>query len=255
MHAPRPRPPSPASQALSGIRTALPLMIAMVPIGTVYGAVAVAKGLSVTEALLMSGLVFAGGAQFVAMDMWTHPASAAALGLAALLVNLRHVLMGASMAGKLGRFKPLQRLAAMPFLTDEAWALAERRARDGGRDPAASLTPAWYFGAALSIYATWLAATATGALLGAAIGDPAALGLDFAFPAVFIVLVSGFCKGRGAGAVVLASAAAALLVHWLLPGVWFILAGALAGLAAAALATDEAEGDTVSASIAAGDRA
>ncbi len=181
MHAPRPRPPSPASQALSGIRTALPLMIAMVPIGTVYGAVAVAKGLSVTEALLMSGLVFAGGAQFVAMDMWTHPASAAALGLAALLVNLRHVLMGASIAGKLGRFTPLQRLAAMPFLTDEAWALAERRARDGGRDPAESLTPAWYFGAALSIYAIWLAATAIGALLGAAIGDPAALGLDFAF--------------------------------------------------------------------------
>ncbi len=210
-----------------------------------------AKGLSVLEALLMSGLVFAGGAQFVAMDMWTTPANIVALALTALLVNLRHVLMGASIARSLHRFTPMQRLAAMPFLTDEAWALAEKRARD----PRASLTPAWYFAAALSIYATWLASTATGALLGAAIGDPAALGLDFAFPAVFIVLVTGFWKGRGTGAVILASAAAALFVHWLVPGVWFILAGALAGLAAAALATDDAEEEAVTDAITAGDRA
>ncbi|MBB3948025.1 putative branched-subunit amino acid permease [Rhizobium skierniewicense] len=89
----------------AGLKAAAPLLVAMVPIGAVFGAVAVAKGLSPLEACLMSVLVFAGGAQFVAMDSWGHPASWTALGFAALLVNLRHVLMSASIAGKNARFQ------------------------------------------------------------------------------------------------------------------------------------------------------
>lgn len=52
-----------------------PLIVAVMPIGLVFGAVAAGKGLSGAEVTLMSALVFAGGSQFVAMDMWTHPAS------------------------------------------------------------------------------------------------------------------------------------------------------------------------------------
>ncbi len=79
-----------------GLRTILPLLLAVLPIGFVFGTVATGNGLSPLEAVLMSALVFAGGSQFVAMDLWTHPASWSALGFAALLVNLRHMLMGAS---------------------------------------------------------------------------------------------------------------------------------------------------------------
>ena len=67
----------------AGLRAAAPLLVAMIPIGVVFGAVAVSKGLSPFEASLMSALVFAGGSQFVAMDLWTHPASWTALGFAA----------------------------------------------------------------------------------------------------------------------------------------------------------------------------
>lgn len=86
------------------------------------------QGLSPLEASLMSLLVFAGGSQFVAMDLWTHPASWSALGFAALLVNLRHVLMSASIAGKLDDFTGWRKYAAMLVLTDESWALSEFRA-------------------------------------------------------------------------------------------------------------------------------
>ena len=89
-----------------GFHAILPLTVAVVPIGLVFGAVAATKGLSALEAMLMSALVFAGGSQFVAMDLWTHPASWTALGFAALLVNLRHVLMGASLERSLGLFTP-----------------------------------------------------------------------------------------------------------------------------------------------------
>lgn len=93
-------PTNTRKEFISGFKAASPLLVAMVPIGGVFGAVAVSKGLSPLEASLMSLFVFAGGAQFVAMDLWTHPASWTALGFSALLVNLRHILMSASIAAK-----------------------------------------------------------------------------------------------------------------------------------------------------------
>lgn len=219
----------------AGFKAASPLLVAMVPIGVVFGAIAVSKGLSPLEACLMSLLVFAGGSQFVAMDLWTHPASWSALGFAALLVNLRHILMSASIGVKMESFKPWQRWLAMPLLTDESWALAEFRSMT------ASLRPAFYAVAALSIYTVWNLSTLAGALLGSVIGDTSVIGLDFAFPAVFIVLLMGFWKGRQTGFVLLASAAAAFLAHRYMPGAWYIAAGALARLSVAAFARDEEE--------------
>ncbi|MDX3927283.1 MAG: AzlC family ABC transporter permease [Shinella sp.] len=213
------------------MRAILPLIVAVVPIGLVFGAIAATKGLSPLEAMLMSALVFAGGSQFVAMDIWTHPASWVAAGFAALLVNMRHILMSASIGTKMDAFSsgPMKYLS-MLFLADEIWAMAEFRAGS------ARLTPAWFAGLALPFYLAWVASTLAGATLGAFLGDPVATGLDFAFPAVFIVLVMGFWKGRETGAVLLASGFAAVLVHHFVPGVWYIAAGAVAGLAAATFA-------------------
>jgi len=214
-------------EAIDGFRAILPLIIAAVPIGFVFGAVATGNGLSPLETVLMSALVFAGGSQFVAMDLWTHPASWTALGFAALLVNLRHVLMGASLERSLGLFRPWQKLPTLLIMADENWALAEARARTN------VLTPAYYLGLALPFYFGWVASSLAGALFGALIGGITVYGLDFAFPAVFIVLLTGFWKGREIGLVLAASGLAALTVHALVPGAWYIAAGALAGLAAA----------------------
>lgn len=211
----------------AGMRAISPLVVAVAPIGLVFGAVAATKGLSPLEVMLMSGLVFAGGSQFVAMDIWTHPASWASAGLAALLVNLRHVLMSASLGTKMQAFGRRGRFAAMLFLADEIWAMAEFRAGEK------TLTPSWFAGLVMPFYLTWVISGVAGSLLGAFLGDPAVIGLDFAFPAVFVVLVMGFWKGRETGAVLAASAGSAVLVHHLVPGVWYIAAGAAAGLATA----------------------
>lgn len=206
------------------MRAIAPLIAAVVPIGLVFGALAATKGLSPLEVSLMSALVFAGGSQFVAMDIWTHPASWAGVGFAALLVNIRHVLMSASLATKMESFPPRARRLAMLFLADEIWAMAEFRAG------AARLTPAWFAGLVAPFYLAWVLSGLAGATLGAFLGDPVVLGLDFAFPAVFIVLVMGFWKGPETGAVLAASGAAAVLTQQLVPGVWYIAAGAIAGL-------------------------
>lgn len=211
---------------LGGMRAIAPLIAAVIPIGLVFGAAAATKGLTAAEAGLMSALVFAGGSQFVAMDIWTHPASWAGVGFAALLVNIRHVLMSASLGTKMQAFGSASRYLSMLFLADEIWAMAEFRAK------AARLTPLWFAGLVAPFYLAWILAGIAGASLGALLGDPVVLGLDFAFPAVFIVLVMGFWKGPETGAVLIASGAAAVLTQHFVPGVWYIAAGAVAGLLA-----------------------
>ncbi len=220
---------------LAGFWRMAPLIVAVMPIGLVFGAVAAGKGLSPLEVTLMSALVFAGGSQFVAMDIWTHPASWAGVGFAALLVNVRHVLLSASLGAKMKSFSGPQKVGAMLFLADEIWAIAELRARE------ARLTPAWYAGIVAPFYLAWVLTGLAGALLGRLIGDPALIGLDFAFPAVFIVLIMGFWKGRQTGLVLLASAASALAIHHFVEGAWYIAAGAVGGLAAAAISNPSRE--------------
>jgi 4-azaleucine resistance transporter AzlC len=210
-----------------GLRDIAPVMVAAVPIGMLAGAIAVSKGLSPLEATLMSLFVFAGGAQFAAIELWGYPVPVAALAFSTLLVNARHVLMGASLAPKTTRFSGLQRAFGFFFLTDEAWALAERRATGQ------ALTPTYWFAMAATLPIAWVGSTAVGAVLGALLGDPQRYGADFAFTALFIGLIAGFWKGRATAVTIAASALAAALVYWLIGPPWHVAAGAAAGIAAA----------------------
>src|SRR3712207_4837886 len=108
---------APLEAASDGARDIAPVMIAAVPIGLLFGALAAGRGLSVAEATLMSLLVFAGGAQFAALELWIAPLPVAAILFSTLLVNARHVLMSASLAPKLRGFSPVQRYAGFFFLT------------------------------------------------------------------------------------------------------------------------------------------
>lgn len=223
----------PGEDLAAGLIAIFPAAIAVVPFGLLLGATAGLKGLSPVEIALMSGVVFAGSSQFVAVDLWTDPASWAALGLATLIVNLRFTLMSASLGRKLGAFSPAQRFGAVFFLADEVWAVAERRAADR------VLRPAFLFAAGGFLYANWMIWTVAGCLLGRALGNPAALGFDFAFAAMFIGLVIGFWRGPRTGLIIAASAAAAVGVDALVAGPWYVLAGAAAGCGAAAIMAGE----------------
>ena len=216
-----------AADARDGLRDIAPVMVAATPIGGLFGAVATSKGLSVAEATLMSILVFAGGAQFAAIELWRYPIPVAAILFSTLLVNARHVLMGASLAPKTRGFSAPQRYLGFFFLTDEAWALAERRAMER------TVTPAYWFACAAVLPVAWIGSSVIGALVGALMGDPKRFGADFAFTALFIGLVAAFNKGRITAATVAASGGTAALVYLWLGPPWHVLAGAAAGIAAA----------------------
>jgi 4-azaleucine resistance transporter AzlC len=219
----------------AGLADIAPAALAAVPIGLLLGAVAAAKGLSAAEVFLMSAMVFAGGAQFAAIEQWVQPVPIVALAFGTLLINARHILMGASLTPKTGAFGTGQRLLGFFAMADENWALSERRAA------VTRLTPAYYFGMTLLFYANWVLWSTLGAVVGPLMGDPARLGADFAFTALFIGLIAGFWKGRITAAAILASGVGSALVHVTAGAPWHVPAGALAGIAAAYLLAEPEE--------------
>jgi 4-azaleucine resistance transporter AzlC len=208
---------------VTGVAEVAPVAVAYIPIGLLWGTLAAAKGISPLEAVMMSVIVFAGSAQFVAVDMWRDPVPVLLLTVTALIINVRHLLMSASLSRHIDGIPRAWHPLVAYFLVDESWALAERRVLE------APLTLAYYLGITLPLAVSWWLSTGVGAVLGRALGDPSALGLDFAFSAMFIAILMGFWKGPSTAGVLAASGSVAAATHLAFAGPWYIVAGGLAG--------------------------
>ncbi len=119
----------------NGIRLSLPVALSVFAYGVVYGVLASQKGLTAWQAALMSGVVFAGSAQFVILDMWMHPLPLAAIAVTTLAVNLRHVLMGTALHPWLCEVPPSRAYGLLFFLNDESWARTLSRLHAEQDDP------------------------------------------------------------------------------------------------------------------------
>ena len=209
--------------AFAGAREALALVPVALAFGIVYGMLARQAGLTVAEAGLMSGLVFAGGSQLVAIQMWTLPLPILSIILTTLVINLRHLLMGAALYPWLSQLPRWERYVSAFFMVDESWALAVRARARGEQDAA------FLLGSGVVLFVTWVGATLVGQVVGAIVADPAHWGLDFVSTAVFIALLVAMRQGRANLMPWLTAAVVAVAVWHFVPGKWYILLGGVAG--------------------------
>ncbi|MEN3931330.1 AzlC family ABC transporter permease [Microvirga sp. W0021] len=225
---------------IPAFRDIWPLSVAMIPIAMLFGALASGKGFSLLETFLMSFLVFAGSSQFAALELWQQPIPVLAILFSTLLINARHMLMGLSIGPKLVMSKPL-RWIAVYFMSDEIWAVAEKRAQNH------QVTAAYWFTLIAIFPTTWFSFSVIGALVGPLLGPPERIGADFAFTAVFIALVTGFERSRTTLMTIAASAITAALSYYFLGSPWHIMIGAFCGIIVAYLFADTGEGENVAA--------
>lgn len=212
------------ASARRGFIACLPLALGAASYGLVYGVLAAQAGLTWLETAAFSGLVLAGASQFMALEMWTHPLPATAIITAVFIINLRHLLMGASLTPWLTGLTRTQKGLSLFVMTDENWALTLQKLRRGEGEDAAYL-----FGSGVLLWFTWVTATVLGQSLGGLVTDPAAWGLDFSFVAAFIALAAGMWTGKSDLTPWLVAAGMSILFKELLPGKWYILIGGLAG--------------------------
>ena len=209
--------------ALAGARRCVPIAISGCGIGLVFGTLAGQAGLGATEAALMSALVFSGAAQFVVLGLWAAPLPVATIVFATLVVGLRHLLMGAALGRVFSKLSRLKAYGSVFFMADENWALTMGEFAKGRRDAA------FLVGGGLLMFLAWTGSTFAGGALGGVVEDPSRWGLDFAFTAVFLALITGMWKGRSNILPWTVAAAVAVAAHHWLPGQWYILLGGLAG--------------------------
>ena len=207
-----------------GARRAWPLAVAVGGFGITYGVLARQAGFTSLETIVFSIVTFAGSAQFAAVSIVRDGGTAVAAIVAALLLNARYLPIGLSIAPWLpGR--PLARAAQGQVAVDESWAVSHL---GGGK-----YDPRLLVGAGTTIWAAWVVCSTAGVLAGSVLGDPETLGLDAAFPALFLALLGGQIRERRLLFAALAGAALALfMVPLTPPGVPIVAASVvcLAGL-------------------------
>jgi len=196
---------SDVSRYRDGARAALAVAATVWFFGASFGLVARAAGMGVVAPLVMSATTFAGSAQFAVTSILGAGGGAAAAIAAAVLLNARYAPISISVA-RLFHGRLPRRLLESQLIVDESWALASR---GGGRFDRRIL-----LGAGLLLYVSWVSGTAVGVLAGDALGDPKDLGLDGAFPALFLALLAPQLRAPRAA---MAAAVGAVIAFALIP--------------------------------------
>lgn len=217
---------------LAGARSLLPIALFAVPFGVAFGAAALEAGVARETAMAMSALVFAGAAQFAALEFWVHPIDLVALLLVVFAVNARHILMGAALYPWMRHLPWGRRHAAAALISDANWAYAMEAHEKGERDLGILV------GSGVLMWLCWGLGTAAGAVLGEALAEPRRYGLDAVMVTFFACVLAAMARREVVLWPWLSAAAAAVAATWVLPAGWHILTGGLVGGLVGALGRD-----------------
>lgn len=195
------------------LRVGAPVFPGAAAIGLSFGVLARTEHFGAAAAIVMSATTFAGSSQIAAVSLLGSGGTLAAAIVAALLLNSRYAPIGVSVARSF-RGRVLRRFAESQFVVDESWALAR-----GDR--------ALIVGIGALLWICWVGGTAIGVALGSVIGDPNRYGIDGAFAALFVALLSTQVRSRTRATVAVVGAAIAVILTPLTPsGVPIVVATA-----------------------------
>ena len=115
---------SPQSEFLRGIKETSPMLIGLLPWALILGMQGGQKGMSWLEMLLMTGMNFAGGSEFAAVNLWANPLPILLIATVTFMINSRHILMGAAIAPYMRDIPLKKAMPALFVMCDESWAMA-----------------------------------------------------------------------------------------------------------------------------------
>ncbi len=213
-------------QFFEGAKDTFPLIVGAVPFGIIFGTLAATAGLSSWATMGMSMFVFAGSSQFVAVSLVFARTSWPMIVLTTFVVNLRHMLYGATMVPFYKHLSPFWKIVLAFGLTDETFAVSVNRytRKDG-------ITGKRYYnlGSMVFMYTNWNLCTFIGLTAGKAFPGISRWGLDFAMPATFIGMVIPYLVTKPMWASVVTAGTVSILAAGL-PHKLGLMAAAIAGV-------------------------
>lgn len=167
-----------------GVFAMLPLNLAVLPWGILCGSLAIQRGFTVIEAILMPALVFAGAVQLVVIELINDNVPLTTILFTTFIISSRHFLYGLALRDKLKNL-PFKWRGSLGFLlTDELFALSGKANAYQGK-----LKLIYALAAGGSFYLCWLLWNIIGIVAGSYLPDLTNIGLDFAIAVTFVALV------------------------------------------------------------------
>ncbi len=211
---------------LCGLRESVTISLAGGLFGFVFGLLAIAHGLSGTQATMMSVFVYSGTAQILSLGVLTQNSfSILSLLMMVLAICSRYFLMGVTIRPHIKQASVKAKLVSLFTLMDENWALTLLKGR---QNFSAEFIFGYFCGSGLLAYFVWVGCTILGVMLSTYIHHPQTLNLDFIFSALFLALLVSSWRGKHELLPWIISLILALLFKHYLPGNWNIIFAALA---------------------------
>ena len=170
-----------------GMRDGIPISLGYFGVSFALGIAAKSTGLTVWQAVLMSGLCVTSAGEFSALTLIAASGSYAAMAFNQAVINIRYLLMSCALSQKLSpETKPIHRFVLSYALTDEIFAASVARAsisKDGFLDPV------YGYGLAAVSVPGWMLGTGLGVLLGQALPAMVVNALGVALYGMFIAII------------------------------------------------------------------
>ncbi len=217
-----------------GFRDGTPFIFVAMPFGLLFGVFATEAGLDIIQTMAFSATVFAGAAQFTALQLLQDNTPTVIVLISALAVNLRVAMYSASLTPYLGAAPLWQRALGAYLIVDQSYACSIVRFE---KEPDMSVPQrmAYFVGSVTPITPLWILATYLGAVLGAQI--PESWALDFALPITFLSMIGPMMRTLAHVVAALVAIVVALLcvavpfnLGLLIAGIAGMMAGAQAEL-------------------------
>lgn len=158
----------------------IPVLMGYIPLGMAFGLLLSKLLIPWYYALFMSMFIFAGAGQFLALGLFASQATLLEIGIATLLLNLRHTFYGLAMLSSLKNFSWKKHYVIFG-LTDETFALLKTNEVDDSQKERVYLT----ITALNQFY--WIVGSVLGAILGNILPFNYE-GIEFSLTALFVVL-------------------------------------------------------------------
>ena len=225
-----------------GFKAGAPIAVGFLPIAITFGLLAKTAGLPDYAGILMSLLVYAGASQFVGVNLVLAGASVGEVLIATFVLNLRHFLMSAALAPRLGAEVSRSWRSVLAFgVTDETFTISALQKE-------AMLTPEFLLGLNVVAFLSWNVGTWLGFFVATELPEVLKSSMGVALYAMFIgLLIPGVKKSREALIVAATAATLNALFHWSaaysgLSGGWGIIIATVASAALGAYLFTAEEG-------------
>lgn len=168
---------------LRGVKAVSPLLFGIIPFGLISGITGANTGLSFGMSTLVNVSIFAGASQLTALQLISINANMLVIISTALIINIRMMLYSLSIAPYLQNMNNRWKALLAYMLTDQSYAISSMHFMNNPDEDNKS----FFFGTAFSVWAVFQIAAMIGYLMGSII--PPKLGLEFAIPLTFIVIL------------------------------------------------------------------